>query len=706
MAVLVTPSRITATLSLAAALWMLTSCQVVDPLLASDKYSVQAPGHQEIKVEFEGGTKNVSIVKQQDVIQDLLLDLSRDPARHSLAFDAMLELEDLYQRSGYPLAQIDHTVTTKPDTKVVFTIDQGPRVIVKDLVIKGNKSIPDEVLLAYWSRQQTQSFGFGDNLFVAEDLNSLARDIDGHYQRLGFLDVEVKRWSVTPALRVNTREVTVTIQVVENKPYTVNSFTIDDAVKRWMLRDPIPPPKPGSPFIAQQIRDYALALAQHLRRHGHADPEILTTIDTDRDSGTVKMRIHGTVGPVVEVSRVDIVGLGYVSDGNARKRLELLPGMVFDGKREEDSVLRLYRSGFFKRVQVKHIPDGDGKIIVAFEVEETERYLIQPLVGWGSYEEARAGLEFEMLSLFGSGFDLSAKGTVSNKGYRLVTTISDSEFWPELLDFDTTLSISADAFRREEPSYTDGAVGISPALSHMFSREVSGRVAYIYREHSDATSSVIDPGAMIGDYVEGSTLAELTWDSRDNPLIPQRGSRVALQYKYYDEALGGDVSFERTRLTASHIFPITDSTQFVMHAEVAWLTPKDGSDAIPIQERFFNGGDDTVRSFREDQLAPSNLKDVNGQVVGGEFHNIINLEYRYALPAWQSIGMELSLFADAGNLGRNSDDYGVSDMKYGVGGGLRFLLPIGPVRFDAGYNPDREFGERSWTLHFSIGYPF
>jgi len=295
---------------------------------------------------------------------------------------------------------------------------------------------------------------------------------------------------------------------------------------------------------------------------------------------------------------------------------------------------------------------------------------------------------------------------VSEKGYRAVTAISDTEFWPELLGFDTTFSVSADAFKREEPSYTDGAVGLSPALSHVFSREVSGRVAYIFREHGETESSVIDPGALIGDYTEGSALAEITWDSRDNPLLPKRGSRVSAQYKYYDQALGGDVSFERVRVTGSHIFPVTDSSRLLLHAESGWLTPKSGSEAIPIQERFFNGGENTVRSFREDQLAPADLKDINGQVVGGEFHNVLNLEYRHTLPSVWAIGMELCLFGDAGNVGRYSDDFGSSDMKYGFGAGVRLLLPIGPVRFDLAHNPERELGERSWTLHFSIGYPF
>ena len=103
---------------------------------------------------------------------------------------------------------------------------------------------------------------------------------------------------------------------------------------------------------------------------------------------------------------------------------------------------------------------GNGRAFSAgFDLEETDRYAIEPMVGWGSYEELRAGLGFEMLGIFGSGFDLNAKGTVSAKGHRVVASLSDPQFWPSLLGYRTSFSIAADNFRREEPSFVDGAVG-------------------------------------------------------------------------------------------------------------------------------------------------------------------------------------------------------------------------------------------------------
>ena len=65
-----------------------------------------------------------------------------------------------------------------------------------------------------------------------------------------------------------------------------------------------------------------------------------------------------------------------------------------------------------------------------------------------------------------------------------------------------------------------------------------------------------------------------------------------------------------------------------------------------------------------------------------------------------------AVFADAGNVDRSVSDYGFEDMRYGVGGGLRLKLPIGPVRFDGAWNPDRRDDEDVWVFHLGVGFPF
>ena len=692
----------------AVALLVTSGCFFVDPILTSEDYEVEAPGGSKVKVRIHGGGQ-VSRLRQTDLVQDYMLDLSRDPDRASLAFDAMLDLERLFEDYGYPLVHVRHDYErTARGAKVEFFVESGPRVSVSKLRIHGNQAIDDEALRQYWERRRTEAFGLGDDVYVAESLQAMTEGMEAAYRRQGFLDARITLDPVDPPISATTEEVEIHVRVVEGPRYANGEITLAPELADVVGAGAPQPPRTGAPHIAQAVQEYALAVANHLRRRGHLKPEVQLTVQPDRDKHTVSARILGRPGSVVRVRKVLIEGNDFVSATYIRKRITLSDDTTFDGGLEEESLLLLYRTGMFRKIEIEYRPAGDAVVDVAFVVTETTRYMIQPLIGWGSYEELRGGLEFEMLKILGTSFDFNTRGTVSDKGHRVVATIADTQFLPEVLGFNTTFSIAADTYRRIEPSYIDSATGISPSLFHIFNRYISARLAYTYRERNDADSDVIDPGAQIGNYVEGSATFEVSYDSRDNPLMPTRGQRFSLRYKTYQKGLGGDVEFDRVQLFGSAVLPLSRSFRLVARGEVGLLFPPDGFDSVPIQEKFFNVGDSTVRSFQEDDLAPPELLDVNGRVVGGAFRTIGNLELRYA-PRYQplrAIQTELSVFADAGNLGRNADEWGLQDMYYGIGGGVRFLLPIGPVRFDGGWNPDPLPGLDQWEFHFSIGYPF
>lgn len=128
------------------------------------------------------------------------------------------------------------------------------------------------------------------------------------------------------------------------------------------------------------------------------------------------------------------------------------------------------------------------------------------------------------------------------------------------------------------------------------------------------------------------------------------------------------------------------------------IVPTGGTSEIPLQERFFNGGEGSVRSFEEAELGPL---DRLGDPIGGETFQTWNLELRRRLTGnlWGAV------FADAGNVGLTTSDY-FDDFRYGAGVGLRYLLPVGALRLDAGWNPDRRAGEDAVLVFLSVGMAF
>ena len=110
--------------------------------------------------------------------------------------------------------------------------------------------------------------------------------------------------------------------------------------------------------------------------------------------------------------------------------------------------------------------------------------------------------------------------------------------------------------------------------------------------------------------------------------------------------------------------------------------------------------DRQVRAFQEDQLGP---KDTSGTPVGGEAYNALSLEVRARIVDH----LAGAVFYDLGNVALEHEDYlEFEDFRTGIGVGLRYLLPIGPLRLDLGYNPSPRDDEDDFVLHFSVGFPF
>jgi outer membrane protein insertion porin family len=119
---------------------------------------------------------------------------------------------------------------------------------------------------------------------------------------------------------------------------------------------------------------------------------------------------------------------------------------------------------------------------------------------------------------------------------------------------------------------------------------------------------------------------------------------------------------------------------------------------VPLSERFFAGGDSTLRGFPRDGVDPVGAEGV----VGGEAMLLLNQEFRF--PIWSSL--KGVLFYDAGNLYGELADFDPANLRHVLGVGVRYETPIGPLRFEYGRKLDREEGESSGELFFAIGAAF
>jgi outer membrane translocation and assembly module TamA len=128
---------------------------------------------------------------------------------------------------------------------------------------------------------------------------------------------------------------------------------------------------------------------------------------------------------------------------------------------------------------------------------------------------------------------------------------------------------------------------------------------------------------------------------------------------------------------------------------------------LPASERFFAGGDTTVRGFALDQLGAPDTIDENGFPIGGNAVVIFNGELR--VPLFGGVGVVG--FFDTGNVFKRSSDIDFGQLRSAVGFGIRYRSPVGPIRIDLGIKVNRKelvpgSVEQRSALHISLGQAF
>jgi outer membrane protein insertion porin family len=123
------------------------------------------------------------------------------------------------------------------------------------------------------------------------------------------------------------------------------------------------------------------------------------------------------------------------------------------------------------------------------------------------------------------------------------------------------------------------------------------------------------------------------------------------------------------------------------------------SDPLPLFERYYLGGPNSVRSFKFREISPV---DESGNRIGGNSEVLGNLEYLVPLP----FGFRLAAFFDIGQAYGFGNNFDLADLRKAGGAGFRWQSPFGPIRVDYGVNLDRRPGEKFGALQFSVGTPF
>ncbi len=419
---------------------------------------------------------------------------------------------------------------------------------------------------------------------------------------------------------------------------------------------------------------------------------------TRPEAGGVAVEVTAIVdeGEPVRIGDVRFEGAERTREVVLRRRVAAEPGDPLDPLALEQARFRLARLGVFRTIDLRLEPATGPVRSPVFTVREGRILEMSVLAGYGSYEEFRGGLELLHYNLFGS----------AHRGRLLLQSMKSSRVdysytVPEL--FGETVDGTARVFgvQREEFSFVRQEYGGSLIFKWPAPwLRADATLGYTFQALRNIDSALATQTVDDKQLVVASLDAALVRDRRDDPLRPREGYRAFAQLEAADRRLGGEVVYQRFELGGAFHKRIGDGQWFhagLTHGFVTTLGA--GDDSLPVNRRFFTGGDTSIRGYREGEAAP---RGPDGRFVGAKTSSLLSVELEQALTR----NLSAVVFADGLGTAIRLADYPFDERLFAAGLGLRYNTVVGPVRFEYGRNFSRRPGDPGGTWHISVGSPF
>ena len=650
-----------------------------------------ARARERVDLSFEG-VEDAERERLAEVVGEELAGGSGHPVDKAAVDDAAYAIELHYRDQGYPDAEVEYRYEEVPGgrPRASFTVARGPRSTVTARRVLGVHALDDgevEVLLA--------DLAPGKPWVLASARRAVGL-LRRRYLSLGFLDATVAGPEVELA---DDGGATVTIEVNEGVRRVVRHVEFDgelpaaaDYLERLAKRSV------GAPYTSHLVfRLRAQAVETHARR-GYPDCTATVAEQLDASTGAVRLQVHCVPGERVRIAEIRVQGNRDVDAKRIRSRVELRPGDVFDPEKIDRSFARLYETGLFDSLSLTLEEGGGAQRALIVQVVETPSLELFAEPGYGSYEGPRLRLGVDERNLLGSGLGAGIEGHASPKARGVELHLTD----PFLFSSWATGQASLFANEREEPTFTvhEGGAGVS--LRRSWNEHLSTSLGYEYKVTTlgDVALAATVPDELSDSVNLGTLTLNLVRNTRDQPLMPTRGTVLRGYAGLSALELGSSAELAEGGFEASIVTPLIGSTLLAADARGAVIAPFGETSVVPLQRRLFNGGENSVRSFKESDLGPT---DPRGEPLGGEARSVVSMELR------RPIAGNLSgvLFYDAGNVRLDYQDFlDFEAYRQAVGVGARYLLPIGPLRLDFAVNPDPRDDEDDWVLQFAVGLPF
>ena len=423
------------------------------------------------------------------------------------------------------------------------------------------------------------------------------------------------------------------------------------------------------------------SLLQHMSDQGYFDSQFSRKeVVVDTESLSADLHLHLNSGPRYRIGAIRFTE-GILRDDLLKNYTDISTGDYYDAAEINKLYDSLNGSGYFNSVSIRTDPVDEQELTTPVEVSLTPGIRRNYSVGAGFSTDTgpQGRLGYINRRRNDRGHQFEARLFVSDTDSELTTTYR----WP-VHDPRTDWASIVGGLQHEDTTTSENDTF---KLGYLRTRSIAKNwiwtryTNYTYEEFSIADQFDSSQLVIFGINFESAIGREISRSTK--------GRRLNFDLRGASDSLGSDTSFLQFRATARWLWSLTDTTRMIVRGRLG-ATLKDNLNELPVSVRFFAGGDRSIRGYDYESLGPV---DENGLVIGGSHLVEASAEIDRMISAKWSI----AAFADTGSAFNDSD----MEFSSGVGVGIRWYSPVGPVRLDIAHpldDPDTDF-----RLHITLG---
>ncbi len=695
----------------------------------------------------------VMLVERTEIEEKMTL-VQYDPFdQEKIAVNEQIILE-YYRSEGYSGVRVKSRVEAVESSlesegkkfRVVFEMEEKPRVYLSDIYISGTKFyseldikrfiLSSEIDCVAWANQS--------GLFREEMINQDLSLITQHYLKNGFIKVFIEKPDVTLIHNPDYSRVDVRLNITEGDQYYSGKISVSGDIlgekEKLMEGLLLEEGEIYNPFLQNRDRS---GISEIYHERGYAFVRVVPETKVHKETKTVDVNYRILKGEKAYIGRLEIAGNIETRDHVIRREFELQEEELFNGKKLRLSQENLNRLGFFQSgVILERSPrdQEDNLLDIMARLKEAQTGTFQAQVGYSDFSGFSGGVTLSKGNLLGSGrtLRLSAQFAEQSVQQKFDITLID----PRLFDSQVSSSIFASRSKVQDSTefgrgiITENNYGFSLAMPLYFRNLRFGtQISSLDRIFSDSGD----------DIYKHSVSPSLTYNTVNHPVFPSGGLKTSFRVIQTGTPFGGNIQLREYRLQYQQFWAMNQNNTLILMAKGRFgLLQEQGGSPIPSEDRYRIGGIDSVRGHyyyriagpygpseqlrnREyrvitDELGYQQTKTYDSRAVGlstselqelksgGISERVFNLELLFPLSQDENSFVRGLVFMDAGNVNAESSQYqllgekepGIFDLRKSAGFGVRVITPMGVLRFEYGSKLDKRPDETPDRFEFTV----